>query len=35
MELYCDTGSRLAIIPTEDYKDSMGKVVAAKNRLRP
>ena len=34
MELYCDTGSTLTIIPPGDYEPSMGKVVAAKNRLR-
>ena len=34
MELYCDTGSSLTIIPPGDYEDSMGKVVGAKNRLK-
>ena len=34
MQLYCDTGSRLTIIPPEAYRPSMGKVVAAKSHLR-
>ena len=34
MKLYCDTGSRLTIIPPGMYNRSMGKVKAAKYRLR-
>ena len=34
VKLYCDTGSKLTIIPPELYKPSMGKVVAAKCHLR-
>ena len=34
MNLYCDTGSNITIITPEMYKDSMGKLVAAKSYLR-
>ena len=34
MNLYCDTGSNITIITPEMYKDSMGKMVAAKGYLR-
>ena len=34
VKLYCDTGSRLTIIPPELYREEMGKVVAAKCHLR-
>ena len=34
VQLYCDTGSRLTIIPPELYQDRMGKVVPAKCHLR-
>jgi hypothetical protein len=33
-ELYCDTGSNITIITPQMYKQSMGKIVAAKSRLR-
>ena len=32
--LYCNTGSRLTIIPSEIYQEDMGEVVAAKCHLR-
>ena len=34
MKLYCDTGSNITIITPEMYKESMGKVVAARSYLR-
>ena len=34
VKLYCDTGSRLTIIPPELYREEMGEVVAAKCHLR-
>ena len=34
VQLYCDTGSRLTIIPPELYQDRMGKVVPAKCHLK-
>ena len=34
VKLYCDTGSKLTIIPPGMYKPSMGKVVAAKCHLQ-
>ena len=34
MKLYCDTGSNITIITPEMYKESMGKVVAARRYLR-
>ena len=34
MNLYCDTGSNITIITPEMYKQSMGKVVAARSYLR-
>ena len=34
MNLYCETGSNITIITPEMYKDSMGKLVAAKSYLR-
>ena len=34
MNLYCDTGSNITIITPEMYKESMGKVVAARWYLR-
>ena len=34
MNLYCDTGSNITIITPEMYKNSMGKLVAARSYLR-
>ena len=34
MEQYCDTGSNTTIITPEMYKESMGKMVAARSHLR-
>ena len=34
MKLYADTGSKFTIITPSQYKESMGKVVAADTRLR-
>ena len=34
LDLYCDTGSNITIITPDMYKESMGKVVAAKSYLR-
>ena len=34
MNLYCDTGSNVTIITPAMYRQSMGKVVAAKSYLR-
>ena len=34
VKLYCDTGSRLTIIPPELYREEMGEVVAARCHLR-
>ena len=34
MNLSCDTGSNITIITPEMYKESMGKVVAARRYLR-
>ena len=34
LDLYCDTGSNITIITPAMYKQSMGKVVAAKSYLR-
>ena len=34
MNLYCDTGSNITIITPEMFKDSMGKLVAARSYLR-
>jgi hypothetical protein len=34
MNLYCDRGSNITIITPEMYRESMGKVVAARSYLR-
>ena len=34
LDLYCDTGSNITIITPAMYKESMGKVVAARSYLR-
>ena len=34
VELYCDTGSRMTIIPPDLYEDKMGEVVPSDCNLR-